>query len=282
MRKILLLLSLFSLLSLNMQAQEDSIPRNRYVMRSTLYGAGFTNLLETYLSPVEYKGPEIRVMRESMRFTRLMDGHVSTQSLFQAQGSITHNKADNSDQYSLLANWNYSWHYQFPINENLKLLAGPMVELNGGMTYLIRNSNNPVQVKAYMNVGASGMAIYRFHIKELPMIVRYQLNIPLAGLYFSPKFGQSYYQMSEEGDWYRNFNFTSIHNQPSLRQLLTLDIPIHSTNLRIGYLCDIQQAKVNHLKSHTWSHTFLIGLVKNFYLIKGKNKVSMPASVSPF
>ena len=282
MRKTLLILSLFSLLALNLQAQDDSIPSNRYVMRSTLYGAGFTNLLETYLSPAEYKGPEIRIMRESMRFTKLIDGHVSTQSLFQAQGSITHNKADNSNQYSLLANWNYSWHYQFPFNENLKLLAGPMVELNGGMTYLIRNSNNPVQVKAYMNIGASGMAIYRFHIKEFPMVVRYQLNIPLAGLYFSPKFGQSYYQMSEEGDWYRNFNFTSIHNQPSLRQLLTLDIPIHSTNLRIGYLCDIQQAKLNHLKSHSWSNTFLIGLVKNFYLIKGKNKVSMPASVSPF
>ena len=282
MKKKLFLLFFLSLTTIGLQAQEDSIPRNRYVMRSTLYGAGFTNLLETYLSPAEYTGPEIRIMRESMRFTNLMKGNVSTQSLFQAQGSITHNKADNSDQYSLLANWNYSWHYQFRLNENLKLLAGPSVELNGGMTYLIRNSNNPVQVKAYMNVGASGMAIYHFRIKQFPMVVRYQLNIPLAGLYFAPKFGQSYYQMSEDGNWYRNFNFTSIHNQPSLRQLITLDIPIHSTNLRVGYLCDIQQAKVNHLKSHAWSHTFLVGLVKNFYLIKGKNKVSMPASITPF
>ena len=66
MKKILLLLlSLF--LGLSSQAQEDSLQANRYVMRATLYGAGFTNILDTYLSPMEYTGPEIRILRESMR-----------------------------------------------------------------------------------------------------------------------------------------------------------------------------------------------------------------------
>ena len=46
MKKILLLLlSLF--LGLSSQAQEDSLQANRYVMRATLYGAGFTNILDT-------------------------------------------------------------------------------------------------------------------------------------------------------------------------------------------------------------------------------------------
>ena len=68
MKKILLLLlSLF--LGLSSQAQEDSLQANRYVMRATLYGAGFTNILDTYLSPMEYTGPEIRILRESMRMT---------------------------------------------------------------------------------------------------------------------------------------------------------------------------------------------------------------------
>jgi hypothetical protein len=91
MKKILLLLlSLF--LGLPSQAQEDSLRANRYVMRATLYGVGFTNILDTYLSPMEYTGPEIRILRESMRMTKLMNGNVSVQSLFQANLSLTENK----------------------------------------------------------------------------------------------------------------------------------------------------------------------------------------------
>ena len=80
MKKILLLLlSLF--LGLSSQAQEDSLQANRYVMRATLYGAGFTNILDTYLSPMEYTGPEIRILRESMRMTKLKWQRVCSKSV---------------------------------------------------------------------------------------------------------------------------------------------------------------------------------------------------------
>ena len=54
----------------SLQAQEDSLRATRYVMRSVLYGAGMSNVLDTYLSPLEYKGPEIRILRENMRPSR--------------------------------------------------------------------------------------------------------------------------------------------------------------------------------------------------------------------
>lgn len=263
-------------------AQEDSLQANRYVMRSTLFGVGYINQLDTYLSPMEYTGMELRYLRESMRMTKLMNGNISYQSLFQSNLSLAENKAVTGNELIFLANWNQAWHYQFRISENLKLMAGPLLDINGGFIYNLRNSNNPVQAKAYLNLGASGMAIYRFKLKNYPMVLRYQLNIPLAGIMFSPEYGQPYYEMTISNNWGKNICFTSLHNQPSFRQFLTLDFPIKSTNLRIGYVCDIQQAKVNDLKSHTWSHTFMIGWVKNFYVFKGKNKISMPSSVSPY
>lgn len=265
-----------------MQAQEDSLQANRYVMRATLYGVGFTNILDTYLSPAEYTGPEVRILRESMHMTNLMDGRVSVQSLFQGHLSLTENRAGTGSEIAGLVNWNYALHYQFRLSEKLKILAGPLLDLNGGFVYNLRNSNNPAQAKIYANLAASGMVIYRFRIGNYPLVARYQANLPLMGIMFSPEYGQSYYEIFNLKHDGKNVLFTSLHNQPSLRQFLTLDFPIRSVNMRFGYVCDIQQAKVNRLKSHTWSHVFMLGFVKNFYLLKGKNKVAMPSGVSPY
>lgn len=273
---------LLLLLALPMQAQEDSLQANRYVMRATLYGVGFTNILDTYLSPAEYTGPEVRILRESMRITKLMDGRVSVQSLFQGHLSLTENRAGTGSEIAGLVNWNYALHYQFRLSEKLKILAGPLLDLNGGFVYNLRNSNNPAQAKIYANLAASGMVIYRFRIGNYPLVARYQANLPLMGIMFSPEYGQSYYEIFNLKHDGKNVLFTSLHNQPSLRQFLTLDFPIRSVNMRFGYVCDIQQAKVNRLKSHTWSHIFMLGFVKNFYLLKGKNKVAMPSGVSPY
>ena len=282
MRKIFWTTILLCFFSLALQAQADSLQAQRYVIRATLYGIGHTNILDTYLSPMEYTGPEFRIQHENMRMTKLLNGNISRQSMFQANVSMANNQAGTSNEFIFLANWSLAYHYQHRIDEHFKILIGPYFDLNGGMIYNFRNSNNPIQAKAYANIGTSNMVIYRLHIKEIPFVFRYQLNIPLLGLMFSPQYGQPYYEMTISNDWDKNICFTSLHNQPSVRQYLTLDIPIKSNNLRLGYTCDIQQSKVNHLKSHIWSHTFMVGFVRNFYLLRGKNQIITPSSVNPY
>ena len=84
MNKLLPILLLLFLGLLQVNAQRDSI-----ITRATLYGIGHTNLLDTYLSPMEYTGPELRILRENMRATKIMDGKIMRQSLFQANVSRT-------------------------------------------------------------------------------------------------------------------------------------------------------------------------------------------------
>lgn len=265
----LLLIGWPALLALAQQTMRpDSTDQTRYLTRTTMYGVGFTNVFDTYLSPQEYKGVDFRIARESMRMTRLMGGNVSQQIFFQADLGYTHNRVDNNNTFSGLANWNYALHYNFRLTPQFKLLAGGMADLNGGFVYNLRNGNNPAQARAYINVGASGMAIWDLRIKHRPLTLRYQLNLPLAGVMFMPNYGQSYYEIFTLGHWDGVVNFTSLHNQPSLRQLLTADLQLGRTTLRLAYLWDAQQAKVNEIKTHTYSHVFMVGVVKHLYLIK--------------
>lgn len=255
---------------------------NRYVVRSTLWGLGVSNIFDTYLSPLEYKGPEMRFMHERMRMTGLMDGKVSTQSIIQFNISQTKNISKTARSYTGMMNWSYAMHYQHRASDNFKILFGPMIDTNLGFIYNTRNSNNPAQAKAYLSLDASAMAIYKLKIKNYPIIARYQMNLPVMGMAFSPEYGQSYYEIFSLGHHGRNVLFTSFHNAPSLRQILTLDFPLGKSLIRMGYLCDIQQFRLNNLKSHMYSHNFMIGFVRSFFLVSGKNRGKVNISLNPF
>ena len=250
----------------------DSLQATRYVTRATMYGVGYTNVFDTYLSPQEYKGIEFRISRETMRMTTLGDGNVSVQNFFQANLAYTHNRVDNNNTFAGLVNWNYGLHYQFRITDNFKLLAGGMGDFNGGFVYNLRNTNNPASARAYINLDVSGMAIWNLRIKNYPLTLRYQVNLPLMGVMFSPHYGQSYYEIFSLGNSSGVVKFTSLHNQPSLRQMLTADFPVGRAKMRFAYIWDAQQSHVNDIKTHTYSHVFMVGFVKELYLLKNKRK----------
>lgn len=269
-RLILRTLLISLLLWINPFTAKAQKPAERPITRTTLYGAGFTNVFDTYLSPQEYTGVEFRIVRESMRMSRWCDGNLSRQILFQGNVSYTHNKVDNNNMIAALVNWSYGMHYHFPITDNFRLLAGASGDINGGFVYNLRNGNNPAQARAYINLSASGMAIWKVRIKQYPITLRYQLNLPVMGVMFSPHYGESYYEIFSLGNSDGVVKFTSVHNQPSLRQWLTADFPIGKATMRFGYLWDAQQAKVNGIKMHTYSHVFMVGFVKKFCLLNNK------------
>jgi len=253
----------------NLSAQESSeVLHNRYTSHGLTFGVGLSNVFDSYLSPLEYTGMEIRVQRETFRQTSFADGRVYVQTLLNAHASSTENTAGNANMYEGLLSWDLSYLYKFRLNDNLSILAGPTLDLNGGAVYNERNSNNPAQAKVSINLAASGMLMYRFHWLHKEFLLRYQATVPFMGAMFTPEYGESYYEIFELKDSGRHLVMTTPFSAPSLRQTLSLDFPLKQTLLRVSYIGDIQQSKVNSLKSHVWSHALLIGFVKNFQLVK--------------
>lgn len=267
MSRILFLIGLLYGVMLPLSAQTTGEANARPITRSTMYGLGAINLYDTYLSPTEYSGVHIKVLRESTRMTPWMDGNVSRQTLFQGYVATTENRAETANELAGMVNWNYALHYNFDLFDNrLRLSAGPMVQLHGGFTYNTRNSNNPAQARLYANLAASGMAQYHIPWKRCPINLRYQIDTPFLGVMFSPQYGQSYYEIFSLGHSDGTVVCTSFHNQPSLRHWFTADFGFRKFTLRVGYMADMQQSKVNNLRTHDYSHSFLIGLVKKLTL----------------
>ena len=264
--RLQLLLTMALLCSLSLHAMEPDT--TRLITRATSYGAGTANIFDTYLSPVNYHGVDFRFTRENTRLTRWGDGKFTAQTFFQGDVSYVHNRADNNKTLYMLANWNYGVHYNMNLLHNLKLQLGGVGDLNGGFVYNMRNGNNPAQARAYINVDASAAIRWDVKIHHKPVHLRYQLNVPLAGVMFMPHYDESYYEIFSIGNGGGVVNFTSLHNAPSLRQIVSADFPLSRLYLRLSYVWDAQQAHVNGVKTHAYQHVFLVGFVKHLYAAK--------------
>ncbi len=237
--------------------QDDSNrPIKKTVNQGTLFGVGSMILTDTYLSPLEYNGLSLSLFHERLNATSLFKDNMLLQHQFFLQGASTDNPISNSKTY--YGNIDYHLHGFYPIlkTNSFRLLGGAGTELSVGGIYNIRNSNNPAQLKTSINLNASLLAFYKWKLLTL----RWQVSTPLIGAFFSPGFGQSYYEIFVLGNDSGVVHFATPGNQRGLRNYITADYPIGKITLRAGYLRNYYRTKTNNLITSISSHQFVIGL----------------------
>ena len=231
-----------------------------------MVGVGGTNVLDTYLSQEHFRGIGFSFLNTIER--QRPGRHWSTLMEHEANLSSTKNRGDT--QTELEGAYNFYWgrlRAWTLLDGRLTLQAGGVGNLSLGFIYNTSNSNNPAQARLHLNVMPMGVASYRFMLWRIPMVARYELALPLVGIQFSPNYGQSYYEIFSRGNYDHNVVPTTFITAPEWRQLLTLDAVLsRKITLRIGYLGNIQQSRVNNLRQHIWTHRFVIGVTKRFSL----------------
>nr|WP_315092205.1 DUF3316 domain-containing protein [uncultured Prevotella sp.] len=248
---------------------QDTLRSNKVITNTQMLGIGAVNTLDTYLSPEEYTGTELRYISHSVRENGTK---LSRELVHQAQILSVRNRRENNNELGGFYNFQYNWQYalgQWNVGEGeLRLKVGGGVDTRLGFLYNMRNSNNPAQAYGQVNIAPNAVAAYRFRLRNLPFQLRYEVQVPLLGLAFSPNYGQSYYEIFTRDNYDHNLVVTTPVSAPSLRQLLTLDFTVRHTTFRIGYLGDYQQAKINQLRQHVWSNLLVLGIVRKFSINK--------------
>ena len=228
--------------------------------QSHMIGFGPSRILDTYISQEKYAGVGFTYLY--IREGKKPEKHWQNTIEHEIDLSKTKDRSGNTSM--LEGNYNLYWgrYRQWLLCDNrLKLQAGGLANANLGFLYDMTISNNPGQARLALNIMPSCIATYGFDIKQQHFSLRYELNLPLVGIMFSPNYGQSYYEIFTRGNYDHNVVPTTFISAPTFRQMLTLDWQVSAKwMLRIGYLGNYQQAAVNNLKQHVYTHRVLLGI----------------------
>jgi len=237
----------------------DTTPQ-RPVTSAFMLCGGSLHLADTYLTPLHYDGWMAAISYERSQAMKFNPRQWAMSLGFTVDGGQTRNPARNASMWMLdiEARWRMMRRWQLPAGVALNI--GGATTLGGGALYLARNGNNPAAARAAWSVDISARATWRTHISALPVTLGYDAVMPLAGVFFSPDYGQLYYEIYL-GDTSGVVRGLWPGNYFRLDNKVYADLHLGGTTLRLGYACDIRSTKTRGIVTRQVSHCAVIGVV---------------------
>lgn len=258
---------LFPFLSFAEKKQEKEIFAK---YKSIAFGAGTKSVYDSYLSPLIYKGIDWSLKYEGIK----KSGNSFIQSMVDLNISKSENPAKTANYYTGTFSINAAKFYSFNPIEKFQMHLGAQWEVLAGGIYNTRNGNNPATGKAHTNLNLSGIIAYHFKIKNQNILLRYQSSLPFIGIFFSPEYGQSYYEIGRKNNENNiHLYFSSFHNYRAIKNEFSVEFPLperkfrNNLCLRLTYQNWIYQTTINKLQTKIVTSTFFIGFSKDIYNI---------------
>lgn len=265
MRSVILTLSL--LLAVLANGQQTARP----VLSSYTLEAGSGHLAETYLSPLKYKGWNVALGYERMQAMRFDPERWVMQYQGRLSMARTENPARNARMWDLNLDFGWGMAHRWHLEKGISLYFGGSTSAAVGAFYNPRNSNNPVAAKASWTVNALGLAAWNTRYRSLPLCVRYQVEMPLTGIFFSPAYGELYYEI------YLGNHSNLVHgawpgNYFRLNNMLSVDLRFGGTTLRLGYRADVHSSKIENIVTRRIEHMAVVGVVCEWLSLSPRNE----------
>lgn len=284
-RKIISLLMTLVLCVMNRVSADESCDNMqneplRPVLSAYMVDYGGASVLDTYLSPIKYKGENMRIGYERMRAMKFNPKKWIMQYEAGVDYAPTKNPAENHTIHTLMVDfkWGMMHRWNLSMVEGLQLYGGGSTQLRGGALYAPANSNNVVSVKAAWSMDLTGMAVYNRKIGKLPVTFRYQATLPMIGVFYSPEYGESYYEMYV-GNHSGLVHLGWVGNRFSMNNLVTADIHLDKTIFRIGYRNVVETSWVNILNTRIFRNSIVVGVCGEWLKLQPGAKVSENARI---
>lgn len=273
-----LLLSILCVMLSAMAFAQDEPTTLRPVTSSYTYEIGGATLANTYLTPLKYKGWDMALNYERMQAMKFNPEKWVMRLTAGIDLNRTDNPAKNATMWRLVADFSWGMTYRFKLPHNITLAGGGSTSLDLGCVYNARNGNNPVAVEAAWTVNLTGYASWNVKIGRLPVTLRYQPTIPLTGVFFSPDYGELFYEIylgNHSGlahcAWWGNYF--------RMENLVTADMHIGATSLRVGFRNNILSTSINDITTRTITYSAVIGVTTEWISLNPSRKADNNARI---
>lgn len=273
-----LLLSILCVMLSAMAFAQDEPTTLRPVTSSYTYEIGGATLANTYLTPLKYKGWDMALNYERMQAMKFNPEKWVMRLTAGIDLNRTDNPAKNATMWRLVADFSWGMTYRFKLPHNITLAGGGSTSLDLGCVYNARNGNNPVAVEAAWTVNLTGYASWNVKIGRLPVTLRYQPTIPLTGVFFSPDYGELFYEIylgNHSGlahcAWWGNYF--------RMENLVTADMNLGATSLRVGFRNNILSTSINDITTRTITYSAVIGVTTEWISLNPSRKADNNARI---